>query len=90
MMTHLAPLLTDEGFSLQTAGLVVTVYTAVSMVFQVVGGYAGDRIPKNLGMFVFSSIQAGAVLVVVAFPSDIRMVYIFAVLFGIGFGAQAH
>ena len=89
MMTHLAPLLTDEGFSLQTAGLVVTVYTAVSMVFQVVGGYAGDRIPKNLGMFVFSSIQAGAVLVVVAFPSDIRMVYIFAVLFGIGFGGAS-
>ena len=89
MMTHLAPLLTDEGFSLQTAGSVVTVYTAVSMVFQVVGGYAGDRIPKNLGMFVFSSIQAGAVLVVVTFPSDIEMVYLFAVLFGIGFGGAS-
>ena len=89
MMTHLAPLLTDEGFSLQAAGLVVTVYTAVSMVFQVVGGYAGDRIPKNLGMFVFSSIQAGAVLVVVTFPSDIEMVFLFAVLFGIGFGGAS-
>ena len=89
MMTHLAPLLTDEGFSLQAAGLVVTVYTSVSMVFQVVGGYAGDRIPKNLGMFVFSSIQAGAVLVVVTFPSDIEMVFLFAVLFGIGFGGAS-
>ena len=89
MMTHLAPLLTDEGFSLQTAGWVVTVYTAVSMVFMVVGGYAGDRIPKNLGLFVFSSTQAGAVLVLVAFPSNIEMVYLFAVLFGIGFGGTS-
>ena len=89
MMTHLAPLLTDEGFSLQTAGWVVTVYTAVSMVFQVVGGYAGDRIPKTLGMFEFSSTQAGAVLVLVAFPCNIEMVYLFAVLFGIGFGGTS-
>ncbi|SUZ78262.1 uncharacterized protein METZ01_LOCUS31116 [marine metagenome] len=89
MMTHLAPLLTDEGFSLQSAGWVVTVYTAVSMVFQVIGGYAGERIPKNVGMFVFSSIQAGAVLVLVAFPSNVEMVYLFAVLFGIGFGGTS-
>ena len=40
-------------------------------------------------MFVFSSIQAAAVLVVVAFPSDIKMVYLFAVLFGIGFGGTS-
>jgi len=89
LMTHLAPLLTDEGFSLQTAGWVVSVYTAVSMVFQVVGGYVGSYIPKNVGMFVFSSIQASAVLIIVAFPSDIAMVYVFAVLFGIGFGGTS-
>ena len=89
LMTHLAPLLTDEGFSLQTAGWVVTVYTAVSMVFQVVGGYVGGRVPKNVGMFVFSSIQAGAVLIIVTFPSNIGMVYVFAVLFGIGFGGTS-
>ncbi len=89
LMTHLAPLLTDEGFSLQTAGWVVTVYTAVSMVFQVIGGYVGARIPKNVGMFVFSSIQAGAILIIVTFPSNIGMVYVFAVLFGIGFGGTS-
>ena len=89
LMTHLAPLLTDEGFSLQTAGWIVTVYTAVSMVFQLVGGYVGGRIPKNVGMFVFSSIQAGGVLVIVASPSNIGMVYVFAVLFGIGFGGTS-
>ena len=89
LMTHLALLLTDEGFSFRTAGWVVTVYTAVSMVFQVVGGYVGGRVPKNVGMFVFSSIQAGAVLIIVAFPSNIAMVYVFAVLFGIGFGGTS-
>ena len=89
IMTHLAPLLTDEGFSLQTAGWVVTVYTAVAMVFQVVGGYVGGHLPKNVAMFVFSSIQALGVLIIVAFPSNIGMIYVFAVLFGIGFGGTS-
>ena len=89
LMTHLAPLLTDEGFSLQTAGWVVSVYTGVSMVFQVVGGYVGGRVPKNVAMFVFSSIQASAMLIIVFFPSNIGMVYLFAVLFGVGFGGTS-
>ena len=89
LMTHLAPLLTDEGFSLQTAGWVVSVYTGVSMVFQVVGGYVGGRVPKNVAMFVFSSIQASAMLIIVFFPFNIGMVYLFAVLFGVGFGGTS-
>ena len=88
LMAHLAPMLTDEGLSLQTAAWVVTVYTAVSMVFQVVGGYVGGRVPKNVAMFVFSSIQASAVLII-SFSSNPIMVYLFAVLFGIGMGGTS-
>ena len=51
--------------------------------------YVGAHIPKNVGMFVFSSIQAGAILIIVTFPSNIGMVYVFAVLFGIGFGGTS-
>ena len=87
LMAHLAPMMTDLGFSLQTAAWVVTVYTFVSMVFQVIGGYIGDRVPKNLALFVFTCIQAAAVMVI-TFSSTLPMAYLFAILFGIGFGGR--
>lgn len=87
LMAHLAPMMTDQGFSLQTAGWVVTTYTAVSMVFQVVGGYVGDRVPKNVAIFVFTTIQAGAVLILVS-ATTLAGAFLFAGLFGIGFGGR--
>ena len=45
LMLHLAPMMTDEGYSVQPAAYVVSGYTGVSMVFQLVGGYVGDRVP---------------------------------------------
>ena len=85
IMTHLGLLLKDEGFDVQTTGWIVTAYTATAMVFQLVGGYVGDRGPKNLALFVFSTIQAGAVALL-ALTSGRLMFYLFAVLFGMGFG----
>ena len=85
IMTHLGLLLKDEGFDVQTTGWIVTAYTATAMVFQLVGGYVGDRGPKNLALFVFSTIQAGAVALL-ALSSGRLMFYLFAVLFGMGFG----
>ena len=85
IMTHLGLLLKDEGFDVQTTGWIVTAYTATAMVFQLVGGYVGDRGPKNLALFVFSTIQAAAVALL-ALSSGRLMFYLFAVLFGIGFG----
>ena len=87
LMAHLAPMMTDAGFSLQTAAWVVTVYTFVSMVFQVIGGYVGDRVPKNVALFVFTCVQ-GAAVMVITFSSTLPMAYLFAVLFGIGFGGR--
>ena len=85
IMTHLGLLLKDEGFDVQTTGWIVAAYTATAMVFQLVGGYVGDRGPKNLALFVFSTIQAAAVALL-ALSSGRLMFYLFAVLFGMGFG----
>ncbi len=87
IMTHLGLLLKDEGFDVQTTGWIVVVYTATAMVFQLVGGYMGDRWPKNIALFVFTTIQAAAV-VVLTLASSLLMFYLFAVLFGIGFGGR--
>ena len=87
IMTHLGLLLKDKGFDVQTTGWIVVVYTATAMVFQLVGGYVGDRWPKNIALFIFTTIQAAAV-VVLTLASSLLMFYLYAVLFGIGFGGR--
>ena len=87
IFAHLGLLLQDYGYDVQTTGWVVTVYTAVAMVFQLVGGYVGDRMPKRIALFIFTSIQAAGVLVLTV-SSILPMFYGFAVLFGMGFGGR--
>lgn len=87
IMTHLGLLLKDKGFDVQTTGWIIVVYTATAMVFQLVGGYVGDRWPKNIALFIFTTIQAAAV-VVLTLSSTLFMFYLYAVLFGIGFGGR--
>lgn len=96
MMAHLAPMLWDQGVSVPMAGWVVSTYTAMSMIFQIVGGYVGDMISKRFAYFVFTSIQAGAVVVLVFVPElselvgvpSLVVVFGFAIMFGIGFGGR--
>ena len=87
LMVHLGTMLTDQGFSLQTVGWVVATQTGVSAVFNMVGGYVGDRLPLRMALFGFSALQSGAV-VLLLFADSVPMVYLFAVVFGIGFGGR--
>ena len=87
IMAHLGLLLKDKGFDIQTTGWVVTVYTAVAMAFQLVGGYLGDIAPKNRILFLFTTLQAVGVLVL-TYAGSLRTIYLFAVLFGAGFGGR--
>ena len=89
MMAHLAPMMRDQGYDLQTAAFVITGYTTVSMVFQVVGGFVGDRVPKRLALFCFTWIQASAVFLLALGPPTLPVAYGFALLFGIGFGGRS-
>ncbi len=87
IMSQLGLLMKDLGYGVQTTAWVVTVYTAVSIVFQLAGGYMGDRVPKNVALFAFTGLQAGAVVILVLAPS-LEMIFLFAVLFGAGFGGR--
>ena len=84
---HLGPMLDDRGFSLQTIGWVVGAYTGVAAIFTLIGGYVGDRLPIRLALFGFSAVQSGAVLALIL-AETAPMVYLFAVLMGIGFGGR--
>ena len=87
IMSQFGLLMKDFGYGVQTTAWIVTLYTAVSIIFQLAGGYIGDRVPKNIALFVFTSLQAGAVVVLVM-SSNLAVIALFAVLFGAGFGGR--
>ena len=84
---HLAPKLTDMGFSLTEAGLVPVVYTSVALPAQFIAGFVADKFPKPLVTFVFLLFQAAGILVI-AYAESAPMAYLFAILYGIGFGGR--
>ena len=88
IMSHLGLLVEDKGYTVQTTGWIVAAYTLVAMGFQLVGGYVGDRVPKRFALFAFTSIQAVAVVVLTA-ANSLWTFFLFAVLFGIGFGGRS-
>ena len=84
---HLVPKLTDMGQSLSAASLVVLTYTAIALPSQFIAGYVGDRMPKHLVLFVFLMFQSVSVAII-AGAETVQMAYLFAVLYGIGFGGR--
>ncbi len=88
IMAHLGLMMVEDmDFEVQDTAWVASVYISVAMVFQLVGGYLGDQVPKRVAVFGFTSLQASAVLVL-ATASSMSTFYWFAVLFGMGFGGR--
>ena len=87
IMSHLGLLLSDLDYGVQTAAWIIMVQTAISIVFQFLGGWIGDLIPKNVALFIFTAIQGLGVVFLTLGP-DLIYFYVFAVLFGIGFGGR--
>ena len=87
IMAHLGLLMVDKGYEIQDAAFVVSAYTAVAMGFQLVGGYVGGKIPIRMALTFFTTLQALGVLVLV-FADSLASFYVFAALFGAGFGGR--
>lgn len=87
LTVHLVPMLTDQGLSLQAAANVFSMVMGAAAVFQLIGGYAGDRFPKNIVIAFFGFIQAGGFLMAVLVNS-FPMAVAFAITFGAGFGGR--
>ena len=84
---HLVPKLTDMGMTLSGACTVVLTYTIVALPSQFLSGYFADRLPKTLMIAIFLAIQ-GIAITIIAFADTVLLAYIFAVLYGIGFGGR--
>ena len=87
LTVHLVPMLTDRGLSLQAAANMFSLVMGVAAIFQLIGGYAGARLPKNAVIAFFGFIQAGGFLMAVLVDS-FPMAVLFAITFGVGFGGR--
>ena len=87
LTVHLVPMLTDQGLSLQSSANVFSAMMGVAAVFQLIGGYVGDRMETRVAIAVFGFIQAAGFIVAV-FAESMPMAILFAVLFGAGFGGR--
>ncbi len=87
LTVHLVPLLTDQGMSLQSAASVFSVMMGVAAVFQLIGGYVGDRMETRVAVAIFGFIQAAGFTMAV-FAENMPVSILFAVLFGAGFGGR--
>ena len=87
IMSQLGLLMVDKGYTEEHAGWLISVYTGVAMVFQLVGGYSGDRMSKRVALAFFTVVQAAGVLILVI-AQTLPMFYFFAILFGAGFGGR--
>lgn len=87
VMFYLGLLMVERDFSLAQIGTVISVQTAVSTAFILVGGVIGDRVPIRLAIFAFSFLQSIA-MVVLLLADTLPMFYLFTVLMGIGFGGR--
>ena len=88
IMSHLGLLMADKGYSEQDAGWVVSAYIGMAVIFQLVGGYTGDRMSKRVALAFFASVQAAGVVVLVL-AQTLPMFYLFGVLFGAGMGGRS-
>ena len=87
IMVHLGEIIVSRGYSFQTVGWLVAVYTGVAAVFTLIGGYVGDRVPIRFAIAAFSVVQSAAVAVLLVSDSTLTL-YLFGVLLGIGFGGR--
>ncbi len=87
LTVHLVPMLTDQGLSLQSAAYVFSIVMGSAAIFQLIGGYVGDRIQINIAIAIFGFIQAGGFLMAVL-AQTFPMAVLFAITFGAGFGGR--
>ena len=88
LMVHLIPHLVQKlGVSLESAAAVVTVITTAQIVGLVSGGVLGDRMDKRL---IAAACMVGhtVALIGIAYAGSLWLVYAFAVVHGLAWGAR--
>ena len=85
---HEIPLLVDAEISYNTAASVLAFMTFVAMVGRIIGGYIGDRLGRKPILVVCFLLMSAGILVL-ATAQNVPQALVFAVLYGLGYGARA-
>ena len=85
---HLVPKLTDTGMSPTAAAFVQQFSVIVALPAQFISGYLAERLPKTLMIAFFLALQGAGILIIALFDS-VAMAYVFAFLYGVGFGGRS-
>ena len=80
-------LLVDAGVSFQAAASVLAFMTAVAAVGRVIGGYLGDKFGLKRTLVVCFFLMSGGVIVL-ATAQTVAQALVFAILYGLGYGAR--
>ena len=87
MVVHHIPALVSYGFSKETAGAMVVVFTIASIPMRFFSGALADRFDKRLVVAAMLSLQlAGGILFI--FVANIWVAIIFEVIYGTGWGGS--
>ena len=86
VIVHIVPRAQDIGFMPLQAAAVLSILTAVSAVSRLVGGMVADRVDKRKLLAILTTTMALS-MVWLAAADQPWMVYLFAVIFGMAFGA---
>ena len=88
MMVHLILAFKSQGLSLEIASLMWGITMGIGGLSQLFGGVIGDKFTKRYSLALFGCIQS--IGVIIAYKVDsILLAIVFALIYGIGFGARA-
>jgi len=87
ILTHLVPHATDIGFSAVEAATVLSVAGGATIVGRLLLGIASDRIGRKAAAITCTLLHAVA-MVCLAQAQDLGTLYLFALLFGLGWGGM--
>jgi MFS transporter, OFA family, oxalate/formate antiporter len=85
IMTHLVPYMTDTGITMTTAALVSGLIGLISIPGRLSSGWISDHLGRKPTILIALILQAIA-LWLLAWSHQIWLFYIFAILFGLGYG----
>jgi MFS family permease len=85
VMTHLVPHLTDIGIPATTAAFISGLLGVVSMAGRLGVGWISDRVGRKSSILLMVLLQAAA-LFILAWSHQTWLFYLFAVIFGLGYG----
>ena len=86
VVTHIIPRAQDSGLAPMQAAALMSIFTAVSGISRLVGGTLADRVDKRKLIAVLTIVM-GLCMVFLAEADQPWMIYMFAIVFGMAFGA---